>query len=444
MNLTEFESVIDFLSADSADEFSSSAHASSQHRIFGFITTNIRSIETLAGYVIELLPEYIARKDDYEEWECWFKDSEVQNRNKQKFRRLELAKILFRNVQDSPKINNIGEKLYRIYESYGKKLLVFVLHLYVLTGRYFDQDNQPLVEIEKVLSSFSGDFVQEAIAELNVSNTGRLKAALLFYNPAVPVALNVAYEFIQNKMSPDCILLVNQLLEDPDSILCKRANVAGGINNFSKELAVILNYFLFKQACEKNFENQNYDLIINDYINFMFESGLNEYFGVIDKNCVLEVFSDTHNKIMFKDVFEFSLGIKFDNDFVRKKRKNIKQEALEKYGYKCFFDHFSMDEEEHRAHELSYFKTKKNLTYLEGHHMVQMENSKFFEKDVDVVENIVPVCPNCHRKLHNANKDVVKRMLNMYYANSDKEKLIRKGIFVDISTLERFYGIEGD
>jgi 5-methylcytosine-specific restriction protein A len=76
--------------------------------------------------------------------------------------------------------------------------------------------------------------------------------------------------------------------------------------------------------------------------------------------------------------------------------------------------------------------------------MVQMENSKFFEKDLDIVENIVPVCPNCHRKLHNADAKIVMNMLRIYHDNTDKEKLIRKGIFVDIDTLARFYGIEGE
>ena len=74
--------------------------------------------------------------------------------------------------------------------------------------------------------------------------------------------------------------------------------------------------------------------------------------------------------------------------------------------------------------------------------MVQMENSKFFEKDVDVIENIIPLCPNCHRKIHNADKATVMKMLRLYYENSNKRELIRKGIFVDIDTLARFYGIE--
>lgn len=426
-------------------EFTSNAHAVHQHRFFGFITTNIRSIGTIGGYITELLPEYMSRKNNYDEWEKWFKDLDVQKANKQKFRRLELAKILFRNVKDSPKINNIGEKLYRIYETHDKNTLNFILHLYLLSGRYFDTDNQPLVETIKVLSNFSGNFLSEATAEVIPLEIGRLTLAMLFYNPSVPEALDIAYELIQDKIPSEGIDFLKKLLKEPTSILYTRAQKAGGIKNFIKEIAVILNYFLFKQACDKNLDNLDYKNIIHDYIDSVFETCLNNHFGIYDKGQILQIFLDTSNRIMLKDIFEFALGIKFDNQFVRKReRKNIKQMALEKYDYKCFFDHFATENQDRLAHKLNYFKTKKNLTYLEGHHMVQMENSKFFEKDVDVVENIVPVCPNCHRKIHNADKDTIMKMLNIYYNNSDKKELIRKGIFVDIETLARFYGIEGD
>lgn len=76
--------------------------------------------------------------------------------------------------------------------------------------------------------------------------------------------------------------------------------------------------------------------------------------------------------------------------------------------------------------------------------MIQMENAKFFNHDIDIVENIIPVCPICHRKLHNANNDIVYKMLKTYYQNADKKVLIQKGIFVDIETLARFYGIAED
>ena len=60
------------------------------------------------------------------------------------------------------------------------------------------------------------------------------------------------------------------------------------------------------------------------------------------------------------------------------------------------------------------------------------------------MENIIPLCPNCHRKLHNAEEAVVAKMLRVIYTNIDKKSWIRRGIFVDIDTLCSFYGLSKD
>ena len=92
--------------------FTSSAHTT-QHRLFGFITTNIRSVQTITKYIEEILPAYIERKRDYLSWETYTKETLQQN--KQKFKRLELSKILFRKYQKSKGLNDIGEKLFIYY-----------------------------------------------------------------------------------------------------------------------------------------------------------------------------------------------------------------------------------------------------------------------------------------------------------------------------------------
>ncbi|MCL2439568.1 MAG: hypothetical protein FWD15_03595, partial [Alphaproteobacteria bacterium] len=96
-------------------EFVSSAHTS-QHRMFGFTTTNIRTPKTITDYIVKLLPKYIEKKKDLDAWERWVVEPKVQQDYKQMFKRLEIAKVLFRKVKDSPYLNDIGEKLYRIYE----------------------------------------------------------------------------------------------------------------------------------------------------------------------------------------------------------------------------------------------------------------------------------------------------------------------------------------
>ena len=440
------ENIENFFNAVDKKEFTSSAHATSQHRIFGFITTNIRTIETLTGYIIELVPEWIKRKNDYVSWEKWFHDTDVQNKHKQKFKRLEIAKILFRNVKDSPRLNDMAEKMYRIYETYGREYLTFVMRLYLLSGHYFDMDNQPLVETNKILSSYHGDFIEDAKNAVQEKDPQSLVFAMLFYNPSASGALDIAYELLDSDVQADVVDFLRKSLKTTGSLLNDRSRIAGGFGNFKQELLVVLNYAIFKKCCEKYADSPKYDEIIVNYVDFLFDKQINELFKISDREILKRLLLDSPNKIMLKDIFEFALGIKFDNTFVRKpERKNIKQGAFERYHYKCFFDSFEeVTEEERLAHKLTYFKTRKNQFYLEGHHMVQMENSKFFEKDLDVVENIIPVCPNCHRKLHNASAEIVKKMIDIYYMHCNKNELIRKGIFVDKETLQRFYGIEGD
>ncbi|GHT34074.1 hypothetical protein FACS189427_00750 [Planctomycetales bacterium] len=190
-------------------------------------------------------------------------------------------------------------------------------------------------------------------------------------------------------------------------------------------------------------EQANYASIVKEYTGLLFSTGLNNFFEISSREQLENILLDSKHRVILKDIFEFALGIKFDNNFVRQgDRKNIRTQAMEKYRYQCFFDYCDNNENHKLAHELNYFQTKKKQTYLEGHHMIQMENSKFFQNDVDVAENIIPVCPNCHRKLHNADTKTVSEMVKLYCDTRDKKELMRKGIFVDIDTMFRFYGIE--
>ena len=52
------------------------------------------------------------------------------------------------------------------------------------------------------------------------------------------------------------------------------------------------------------------------------------------------------------------------------------------------------------------FYTKNNKPYLEAHHL------KWLSKGgIDTIDNVVALCPNCHRKMHELNdKDDIKKL----------------------------------
>lgn len=84
------------------------------------------------------------------------------------------------------------------------------------------------------------------------------------------------------------------------------------------------------------------------------------------------------------------------------------------------------------------FDTKSGNKYLEAHHLVPMKAQKdFYPVKIDIYDNIVPLCPNCHRAVHNGSIEEKRRYLRpLYDARIDKlrehnidisfEELIRK------------------
>ncbi|MDK2951996.1 MAG: 5-methylcytosine-specific restriction enzyme [Kosmotogales bacterium] len=52
------------------------------------------------------------------------------------------------------------------------------------------------------------------------------------------------------------------------------------------------------------------------------------------------------------------------------------------------------------------FKTKDNVPYLETHHIIWLS-----EGGPDTIDNVVALCPNCHRKMHVINLEEDKKIL---------------------------------
>ena len=74
------------------------------------------------------------------------------------------------------------------------------------------------------------------------------------------------------------------------------------------------------------------------------------------------------------------------------KSARVSKYALRKAGYKCEAD---------KCHAT--FNTAKGVQYMEGHHLIPCTTSNavaFYEKfsvNIDCPENIVCLCPTCHR-----------------------------------------------
>jgi 5-methylcytosine-specific restriction enzyme A len=81
-------------------------------------------------------------------------------------------------------------------------------------------------------------------------------------------------------------------------------------------------------------------------------------------------------------------------------------------------------------------KTQKQ--YMEAHHLIVMSKQWAFEVDIDVPENILSLCATCHRKIHLA-EDEQKREILQQAFNRKKDALPNRGISIDFEALCAFY-----
>lgn len=92
------------------------------------------------------------------------------------------------------------------------------------------------------------------------------------------------------------------------------------------------------------------------------------------------------------------------------------------------------------------FKNKIGNPYMEGHHLIPCtatNSSYYWDKygvNIDCVENIVCLCPTCHRQIHYGAPDVKLELLKDLF-EKHKARLKSIGIDIDFKTLRALYAL---
>lgn len=102
--------------------------------------------------------------------------------------------------------------------------------------------------------------------------------------------------------------------------------------------------------------------------------------------------------------------------------------ALEAANYCCEYD----------ANHETFISKASEKKFVEVHHLVPMENQNDFDVSLDVPENIVALCPTCHRKIHLASERE-KRPLLEKFLKERKDKLAEREIYIDAKQLNEIY-----
>jgi 5-methylcytosine-specific restriction protein A len=115
------------------------------------------------------------------------------------------------------------------------------------------------------------------------------------------------------------------------------------------------------------------------------------------------------------------------------KDSRISKAALNEGKYTCIID------SNHTT-----FKTKYKKQYMEGHHLIPctVNNSEHyfqkFGKNIDCKENIVCICPNCHREVHYGEWKSKSKMIKLLFAKQ-QNKLRKVGLTITEKELLNLY-----
>ena len=224
----------------------------------------------------------------------------------------------------------------------------------------------------------------------------------------------------------------NMLIDDAKTLYISENLRNIGEVSFNNFIDIILESYEkienYNRALVRSIIDGNRDIFQDIYYNVLNISKENNIEDVISEN-EINSFSEVEGPEPRTDIGE--------NEFEKIKKcksSSLKKEtAKRRSGYLC---------ELGDRNKCQYFTSKaSNKNFLEAHHLVQMEFSNDFENSIDVIANLIALCPNCHRRLHHAKDEDRVRDIE-YLFSKRKEQLVSKGINIKLKELKDYYNIE--
>ena len=223
------------------------------------------------------------------------------------------------------------------------------------------------------------------------------------------------------------------------------------VNNAKKLTKIISNDFCFKQdeVILRNDKSHQYEIgyICSKHYNINDKTLSNEIIKTDLKDFIYlyrKIISVIGNRLMEYDLtiseddYQKSINDALLNDSLKSDKKELiiksyprsqkaAQEALKKAKYKCEVD----------SSHFSFFKDSENM-FLEAHHLIPMEYQDEFNRSLDVPENIISLCPNCHRFIHHG---VFEEKIKIIEKLFEKRKidLWSKNLKLEFDELKKYY-----
>jgi 5-methylcytosine-specific restriction protein A len=113
------------------------------------------------------------------------------------------------------------------------------------------------------------------------------------------------------------------------------------------------------------------------------------------------------------------------------RRVKVAAAALKDANYKCALD----------ENHITFTNKSSGKPYVEAHHLIHLSTQAEFEYELDCIENIVSLCPTCHRLLHHGADHEKEQSIEALYEIM-VDGLSNKKIYLPLPELKKLYQID--
>lgn len=168
----------------------------------------------------------------------------------------------------------------------------------------------------------------------------------------------------------------------------------------------------------------------------------------LDENLVLSLsgeppfLEDLSEEEVFQDAIQKPKKISLPNGGIPKPPPKEGSSNKSRWGRDASMSAAALDSAEHQCEinpkHQTFISNRSQLNYVEAHHFIPLEFQDDFDFSLDVPENILALCPNCHRQFHHAIAAFKKPLIETCYAKR-RELLVKRGIGLTLKDVLRLY-----
>lgn len=148
------------------------------------------------------------------------------------------------------------------------------------------------------------------------------------------------------------------------------------------------------------------------------------------------------------ELMECNINADIVKDAYKTKPNPVTKGILNKYSKNPLIGKVAIKEADYKCENNNQHKTfissNTKKQFMEAHHLIPInqQNAMWerFNVNIDCKENIVSLCPNCHRAIHYSRKDAKRELIESLY-NAKKNNLISIGLNISLGELLDIYKV---